>query len=126
VQAKLGEYRQAITRAESEIRRLNTQMANRSLCAIETELLRQELKALRDRNLMESTFEGRTDLIAKLGIKVLPSEDLKSRKIFCRLNLVRVSDEKEQSDFAKLVFGRPRCTIDRTFSLEFALSSVKH
>ena len=24
------------------------------------------------------------------------------------------------------IFGRPRCTIDRTFSLEFALSSVKH
>jgi len=63
-------------------------MANRSLSAIETELLRQELKALRDRNLMESTFEERTDLVAKLGIKVLPSEDLKSRKIFCRLNLV--------------------------------------
>ena len=82
-------------------------MANRSLSAIETELLRQELKALRDRNLMESTFEERTDLVAKLGIKVLPSEDLKSRKIFCRLNLVRVNDEKEQAGFAKLVFGRP-------------------
>jgi hypothetical protein len=69
VQAKLGEYRQAIAREELEIRRLNTQMANRSLSAIETELLRQELKALRDRNLMESIFEERTDLVAKLGIK---------------------------------------------------------
>lgn len=69
MQAKLGEYRQAIAREELEIRRLNTQMANRSLSAIETELLRQELKALRDRNLMESIFEERTDLVAKLGIK---------------------------------------------------------
>jgi len=53
VQAKLGKYRQAIAREESEIRRLNTQMANRNLSVIETELLRQELKALRDRNLMD-------------------------------------------------------------------------
>ena len=82
-------------------------MANGSLSAIEAEFLRQELKALRDRNLMESTFEESTDLVAKLGIKGLPSEDLKSRKIFCRLNLVRVNDEKEQAGFAKLVFGRP-------------------
>ena len=67
--AQLGEYRQAIARAESEIRRLDTQMANKSLSAIETGLLRQELEALRDRNLIESTFEERTDLIAKLGIK---------------------------------------------------------
>jgi hypothetical protein len=69
VQAKLSEHRQAIARAESEIRRLDTQMANKSLSAIETGLLRQELEALRDRNLIESTFEERTDLIAKLGIK---------------------------------------------------------
>jgi hypothetical protein len=105
VRAKLGEHRQAIARAESEIGRLNKQMTNRSLSAIEAELLRQELNALRDRNLMESTFEERTDLVAKLGIKVLPSEDLKSRKIFCRLNLAKVNDEKEQAGFAKVVFG---------------------
>ena len=69
MQAKLSEHRQAIARAESEIRRLDAQMANKSLSAIETGLLRQELEALRDRNLIESTFEERTDLIAKLGIK---------------------------------------------------------
>ena len=39
MQAKLDEHRQAIARAESEIRRLNTQMTNRSLSAIETGLL---------------------------------------------------------------------------------------
>jgi hypothetical protein len=105
VQTKLTEHRQAIARAESEIERLHKQMANRGLSAIEAELLRQELKALRDRNLMKSTFEERTDLIAKLGIKVLPSEDLKSRKIFCRLNLAKVNDEREQTGFAKVMFG---------------------
>jgi hypothetical protein len=105
VQVKLGEYRQAIARAQSEIGRLNKQMTNRSLSAIEAELLRQELKGLRDRNLMESTFEEKIDLVAKLGIKVMPSEDLKSRKLFCHLNLAKVNDEREQAGFTKVVFG---------------------
>lgn len=61
-----------------------------------------------------------------LPIKILPSEDLKSRKIFCRLNLAKVNDEREQAGFAKVTFGGAKCTIDRTFSVEFALSSVKH
>jgi hypothetical protein len=80
-------------------------MANRSLSVGQAELLRQELKALRDRNLQESTFEERADLVAKLGIKILPSQDLKSRKIFCRLNLAEVNEEREQAGFAKVTFG---------------------
>jgi phosphoenolpyruvate-protein kinase (PTS system EI component) len=83
VQAKLGEYRQAVARAESEIRSFNKQATNRSLSAIKTELLQHELETLHDRNLMESTFEDRTDFIAKFGIGVLSSGDLKSREIFC-------------------------------------------
>ncbi len=55
----------------------------------------------------ESTFEERADLVAKLGIKILPSEDLNSRKIFCRLNLTEVNKEKEreQAGSAKMTFG---------------------
>jgi len=49
-------------------------------------LLRKELKETRDRNLQESTFEEKSDLVAKLGIEIMASEDLKSRKIFCQLN----------------------------------------
>ena len=74
------------------------------------ELMRQELKALRDRNLLESTFEERVDLVGKLGIKILPSEDLKSRKIFCRLNLAKVNDEKERACSAKVTFSGPLWT----------------
>jgi hypothetical protein len=88
-----------------EIGRLRNQVANRSLSSFEAELLRQELKALRDRNLQESTFEERADLVAKLGIKIAPSEDLKSRKIFCRLNLAEVNEKREQAGFAKVTFG---------------------
>jgi len=53
----------------------------------------------------ESTFEERADLVAKLGIKILPSEDLKSRIIQCRLNLGQVNKEREQEGLAKVTFG---------------------
>ncbi len=59
-------------------------------------------------NLRESNFEEGVSLIAKLGIKVLPTEDLKSRKIFYRLNLAEVNEEREQDGFAKMTFGGDR------------------
>lgn len=105
VQAKLAEHRQAVARAEAEIERLEKQMTNKGLNTLEVELLRRELKAIRDRNLTQSPFEEQADLVAKLGIKVLPAEDLKSRKVLCRLNLTNAADEKEQSGFAKVMFG---------------------
>ena len=60
-------------------------------------------------------------MVAKLGIKILPSEDLKSRKIFCRLNLAEVNEEREQAGFAKVTFGGAGVTIGRTFELTFSL-----
>jgi hypothetical protein len=39
----------------------------------------------------EATFEEKVGLVAMLGIKVYPSEDLKSRRIVCRLNLMKVA-----------------------------------
>lgn len=122
VQIKLGEHREAIARSESEIGRLREQMKNRDLTTPEVELLRQELKALRDRNLQESTFEEKADLVAKLGIKILPSEDLKSRKISCRLNLAEVNKEREQASFAKMTLGGAGVLIGRTFELVFGLT----
>ena len=65
-QIKLTEHREAIARAESEIGRLLDQMANRGISALESELLRQELIALRNRNLEEASFQEKSDLIAKL------------------------------------------------------------
>jgi len=122
VQIKLTEHREAIAKAETEIGGLREQMSNRGLSVFEAELLRQELKALRDRNLRESTFEERADLVAKLGIKILPSEDLKSRKISCRLNLTEVKEEREQAGLAKVTFGGAGVTIGRTFELAFTLT----
>ena len=111
VQTKLADHRNAIARAELEIRKFHEQMANCGLSGVEAELLRKELKTLRDRNLRESTFEERADLVAKLGIKILPSEDLKSRRIFCRLNLTEVNiEEAEHAGFAKVTLGGDRGT----------------
>jgi len=111
---KVTGYREAIAKAETEIGRLRGQMSKRGLSIFEAELLRQELRELRDRNLRESTFDERVDLVARLGIQILPSEDLKSRKIFCRLNLAKVNEEREQAGFAKVTFGGPEGTIPRT------------
>jgi hypothetical protein len=125
VHTKLAEHREAIVMAESEIERLHAQMANKGLSAVEAELLWQELRELRDRNLQEATFEGKSDLIAKRGIKVLPSEFLKSRKILCRLNLVKTNNQgTEQTGFAKVTFGGLSCPIRRTktFELTFSLA----
>jgi hypothetical protein len=80
-------------------------MGDRSLSTFEVEKLRQDLKELRDQNLERATFQERADLVAKLGIKVLPSEDMKSRKIFCQLDLKKVNDEREQTSIAKVTFG---------------------
>ena len=55
------------------------------------------------------------DLVAKLGIKILPSEDLKSRKILYRLDLAKVNQKREQSSFSKVTFGGPLWTIPELF-----------
>jgi hypothetical protein len=64
-------------------------MARKGLGIAEGELLRQELKTLHGCHLYESTFDARAELIAKLGIMILPLEDLKSRRILCRFNLAK-------------------------------------
>ena len=81
-------------------------MTKKDLSDVEIKLLRQQLKILCDRNLQESTFKDKTDLVALLGTRILPSEDLKSRKIFCWLNLKESTKrERERAGFAKVTFG---------------------
>ena len=115
-QEKLNAHRDAIARAKSEIKRLEEQMANRGISALEAAQLQQELNALRNSNLDEATFQEKADLIAKLGIKIMPSEDLKSRKILCRINLVKIIDsEREQAGLAKVTFGGTKVSMIQSF-----------
>jgi len=41
----------------------------------------------------------------------MPLEDLKSRKISCQLNLIKVNKERKQSGFARVTFGGPWLTV---------------
>jgi len=75
------------------------------------EKLRLELKNLQDRNMSEASFEERLDLVARLGIIVYPSEDLKSRRIKCGLDIRGTQKTGEQEGFAKVVYGRPDASI---------------
>ena len=102
---KKESYQQSIDKANTEIARLKSEI--RGFTQQEVEILRQELKVLRDRNLEEATFDERIDLVARLGLKVLPSEDLKSRRISCHLPLINNTGGREQVGVAKEVFGRP-------------------
>jgi hypothetical protein len=64
--------------------------------------IRDGLKALRDRNLDEATFEDKLDIISKLGIKVYPSEDLKSMRVACQLNLEQVQSDRQSGEMDKV------------------------
>jgi hypothetical protein len=105
VRTRIAEHHGTIARAEAEIKRLQLQMTDKDLSTIEAEVLREQFRSLRDRNLRQAAFEEKVDLVAKLGIKILPTEDLKSRKIYCRFNLAEANKGREQYGFAKVTFG---------------------
>jgi len=84
---RIADYQATIARAEGEIQRLQENMRPSTYGKVDIDAMREELKALRDRNLDEATFEEKLDIISKLAIKVYPSEDLKSMRVLCQLNL---------------------------------------
>jgi len=60
-----------------------------------------------NRNIAQASFEERLDLVAQLGIKVYPSEDLKSRRIKCGMDIRNIENSGGQQGYAKVVYGRP-------------------
>ena len=102
---KKRDYQKAIDEAKAETSRLRAEI--KGFTQEEVEALRQGLKLLRDQNLTEATFEQRMDLLARLGITVYPSDDLKSRRISCQLNIGNKIGEVEQVGVTKGVYGRP-------------------
>ena len=83
---RVAEYQAVGARAERETARLQREMNAPDVGAADIEAVMQELKALRDRNLEDASFEEKRDVVARLGIRVYPSEDLKSVRIACGLN----------------------------------------
>lgn len=93
VERRIADHHQSIARAEREIERLKEGMNASIIGKADIQDMRMELKALRDRNLDKATFEEKMDIISKLGIRVHPSEDLKSMRVLCQPNLEQVQSD---------------------------------
>ncbi len=108
-EAKLRKQKsqEAINAAQVEINTLRKQLNASGFTPDGAENLRLELKSLQNRNMTEANFEERLDLVASLGIKIYPSEDLKSRRIKCGVDIRGHQESGEQDGFAKVVYGRP-------------------
>ncbi len=116
---KVAELRQSIGKAEQEIKNINTMYSSE----VNVESLKKELLALRQKNLEEASFQEKADLIARLGIKVIPSEDLKTRRISCRVNPGDNLKKGAENGLTKVTFGGAEVSIGRTFSTTFAIIS---
>jgi len=121
---RIVDLQETTTKAEDEIQRLQQAVRARRSSTADINATREELKALRDRNLDATTFEEKLDVVSRLGIKIYPSEDLESMRVLCELNLDRVhsdtwSDEVESKQMQadgksesaiecrKVMFGPP-------------------
>ena len=84
---KIEELRKVIEKAKNEIARLHSiaQVAKQSQETVEA--TKKVLERLRDINLKSMTFREKAELVAKMGIKIYPSEDLTYVRIFCGLNI---------------------------------------
>jgi hypothetical protein len=116
---KAKELRQLIANSEQEIENINAMYTRENF---NLDSLRQELLSLRTQNLEEAGFEEKTELIARLGVKVIPTEDLKTRRICCRLNLDNTQKKGGENGLTKVTFGGDGVIIGRTFELEFNLT----
>jgi len=103
--ARSVKYDQAIGECRTEIAQLRNEA--RFLTPGQISNLRAELISIRNRRLECPTFDEKAEVVARLGIKVYPSEDLKSRRIRCTVGIPKNNCEGEQGGSAKVVLGRP-------------------
>ena len=111
---RIGSYQSTIARAEKEIERLH-QSAGSRLNGGTLYSLRQELGALAGKNLGGATFEERQDIISKLDVKIYPSEDLKTMRVRCGINLTCQHDVDDAgAQCGKIILAPPKRTKTRT------------
>jgi len=108
---KVKELRQIIANAEQETERINVMYVKENF---NPDAIRNDLLSLRSQNLENATFEEKQELIARLGVTIIPSEDLKTRRISFRLNLNDDLKKGVENSLAKLTFGGAEGTIGRT------------
>jgi hypothetical protein len=117
---RIGSYQNAMTRAGKEIERLS-QPASTGLNTADINTLRQELRALAEKNLEGATFEEKQDIISKLDVKIYPSEDLKTMRVRCGVNLVWDNIDNAAVKCGKIIFAPPSWTKGKTFHKTFPL-----
>ena len=89
--ARVAEHQAVMARAEDEVRRLQ---ADTAADPGNLEALSDHLRSLRDKRLDHASFQEKLDLIYKLDVKAYPSEDAKSLKVTCRLDLPAFKSDK--------------------------------
>jgi hypothetical protein len=94
--SRVDGYLSLVAKAQQEIKRLN-ELAGEGKPAVNIDKLRKELEGLSKENLDKATFAEKRDIIIKLGIRIYPSEDLKTVKIRCSLGF-RNDGNGEPSD----------------------------
>jgi len=94
-QLRKQKSQEAINTAQVEINTLKERLKAGGFTADAVKSLRLELKDLQNKNMAEVSFEERLDLIARLGIKVYPSEDLKTRRIKCGVDIRGIQKTEE-------------------------------
>ncbi len=104
---RIGEHKTAITRALQETKRIEKEMQTSSVSTADLEAAKRQLKGFRDRNLEDASFEDKLDIIVKLGIKVYPSEDLKTMRVTCGFDFefVDYGEQEHVVGCRKVVFG---------------------
>ena len=85
VDERIKAFRTLISRTEKEKRRLDNIMEQQVIGQNTTEIVRQSLEDIRNKNLDNASFSDKRELIAKLGIMVYPSEDHKTVRITSKL-----------------------------------------
>jgi hypothetical protein len=100
--AKVKELRQLMANAKQEIENIKNMYVRENF---NLDSLRQELLSLRSQNLEEASFEEKAELIARLGVKVIPAEDLKTRRICCRLNMSNNQKKGGENGLTKVTFS---------------------
>ena len=95
---RISELQSTISKEDTEIQRLQERLNALGSRAINYDEIKANLRALRDRNLYEASFEDKVDIISKLGISVCPAEDLSTMKVTCQVNLQRLSSQNEKQN----------------------------
>ncbi len=108
-QRRIKEHEGIVHKAELETRKLQKRMASPEASQVDLEIFRNRLDSLRAKNLEKATFEEKREVMVKLGIRVYPSEDLKSVRIACGVNVSLDGDPGSDGndDCRKVLIGSP-------------------